>query len=362
MTVVQATQATERHLSLRGFIGFLTGVYTLALLLFVILRLIFGDSLWWLAFFGNFTPFYFAVLIALLPLALLVRARRAALLMLPLVLIGLLMFAPPYLPKAQATTQAQAAPTADSFRLITFNVWGDNPDMSRIEDWLKTQQADAVVTIELPPAWANGVPVLKEVYPQQITNHAQGIYWGSTVLSSHPIISTDVFNLGEIPQQRIVIEVGGQQIAIYAIHLYLPVGDKPHIPLQTNFYSNSFLSYDGAKREAQIHTLLDRLKGEPLPYVVAGDFNLSDQAAAYNDLASTMGDSFREVGVGLGTSWPSFQAFGLPAVIPPLVRIDYIWHSDSLRALQAEEGPFLGSDHRPMLATLALAHEGEDVR
>jgi endonuclease/exonuclease/phosphatase (EEP) superfamily protein YafD len=341
---------TPRRFSLRVLLSWVTGAYALGLLLFVLLRLIFGDSLWWLAFFGNFTPFYFGALILLLPLAIIARARRSALLMLPLLLLGLLMFAPPYLPKAQA----QPVPAADSFRLISFNVWGDTPDMSRIEDWLNTQQADAVVTVELPPAWTNGVPALKATYPQQITHGAQGIYWGSTVLSPHPIISSEVFNLGEIPQQRIVIELGGQQIAIYAIHLYLPVGDTPHIPLKTNFLSGAFFSYDGAKREAQIHTLLDRLKDEPLPYVVAGDFNLSDQAAAYRDLAAVMGDSFREAGRGLGLSWPSVQAYGVPAILPPLVRIDYIWHSDRLRALQAQEGPFLGSDHRPLAATLAL--------
>ena len=340
--------ATRLRFSLRAFLSLLIGMYALGLLLFVILRLIFGDSLWWLAFFGNFTPFYFVVLMGLLPLALIVRARRCVLLMIPLALIGLLMFAPPYLPKAQA----QAVP--NSFRLITFNVWGDNPDISRIEDWLKAEQADAVVTIELPSAWTNGIPALKATYPQQITNVAQGIYWGSTVLSAHPIIASEIFDLGEIPQQRIVLDINGQQIALYAIHLYLPIGDKPHLPLTTNFLSAAFFSYDGAKREAQIQTLLDRLKDEPLPYVVAGDFNLSDQAAAYNNLAAVMGDSFREAGMGLGTSWPSFQAFGLPAVVPPLVRIDYIWHSAQLRALQAEEGPFLGSDHRPLAATLAL--------
>ena len=343
---------TRLRFSLRAFLSLLIGLYALGLLLFVILRLIFSDGLWWLAFFGNFTPFYFAALIGLLPLALIVRARRSVLLMLPLALIGLLMFAPPYLPKAQGQTQSQA--DAGNFHVITLNVWGDNPDLSRIEAWLATQKADAVVTIELPPEWTRGVPALKDAYPQQVTHTAQGIYWGSTVFSPHPVITSEVFDLGEVPQQRIVLDINGQQIALYAIHLYLPIGDKPHLPLATNFYGSAFFSYDGAKREAQIQTLLERLRDEPLPYIVAGDFNLSDQTAAYNDLASAMGDSFREVGLGLGTSWPAFQAFGLPSVVPPLVRIDYIWHSDQLRALHAEEGPFLGSDHRPMLATLAL--------
>jgi endonuclease/exonuclease/phosphatase (EEP) superfamily protein YafD len=38
--------------------------------------------------------------------------------------------------------------------------------------------------------------------------------------------------------------------------------------------------------------------------------------------------------------------------IPPLVRIDYIWHSAGLRALQAWQGPAIGSDHLPLQAIL----------
>ena len=169
------TQTTNRRFSLRYLLALLIGAYALGLLIFTLMRLIFGDSLWWLAFFGNFTPFYFAALIVLLPLAVIVKARRGVVIMLPLAVFGLVTFGRPYLPKAAAQPAAESA----SFRLISFNVWGDNPDMSRIENWLQDQQADAVVTIELPPAWANGVPSLKAAYPQQITNAAQGIYWAA---------------------------------------------------------------------------------------------------------------------------------------------------------------------------------------
>ncbi|MCZ2094787.1 MAG: hypothetical protein LC121_00665 [Anaerolineae bacterium] len=80
---------------------------------------------------------------------------------------------------------------------------------------------------------------------------------------------------------------------------------------------------------------------------------MSDQRPL-GDLAAVMRDSFREAGYGLGTSWPAAQAFGIPPLIPPLVRIDYIWHSDEFRTLAAAQGPYLGSDHLPLYATLAL--------
>lgn len=70
-----------------------------------------------------------------------------------------------------------------------------------------------------------------------------------------------------------------------------------------------------------------------------------------------MNDSFREAGVGLGTSWPVSRMRGLPWFIPPLIRIDYIWHSDHFRAVMAQQGPERGSDHLPVLATLAMGGE-----
>lgn len=343
--------ANAKFRRLRWLINLICGAYALGLALFLALRVLLGDSLWWMAFVNNFTPFYFAPLVALLPLALLARSRRTVLFLLPFVLIGVVWFGPLYLPKAAA--QSSDLPT---LRVVTFNVWGDNPDLTRIEDWLRAQDADVAITIETPPAWSSGVAALAGKYPEQRRADTQGFYWDSIVLTRHPVVSSEPFDLGDgdIPQQRVVIDIDGQQVAVYSIHLYLPLGAKLHLPVPNNYYMRGIFGYDDSARDAQIANLLDRLSAEPLPYVVAGDFNMSDQASAYNDLAAVMNDSFREMGRGLGTSWPVVQALGFPALIPPLVRIDYIWHSDEFRALEAAQGPFLGSDHLPLYATLAL--------
>jgi endonuclease/exonuclease/phosphatase (EEP) superfamily protein YafD len=335
----------------RRLINLPSGAYALGLTLFLVLRLLFGDSLWWLAFFGNFTPFYFAPLIVLLPLALVVRSRRAALLLLPFALIGVLWFGPLYLPRAAA--EPTGAPT---LRVVTFNVWRNNQNLGAVEKWLRAQNADVVITLEVAPEWSEHILALTDVYPAQSYADAQGYNWDSAVLSQHPILSSDQldFGDGEMPQQRVVIDVAGQPVAIYGVHLHLPQGDTPHLRRLSRFAPSEFFRYDQTVRDAQISNLIDRLQHEPLPYIVAGDFNMSDQASVYNDLAAIMDDSFREAGRGLGTSWPVAQALGFPGLIPPLVRIDYIWHSSDFRTLEAAQGPYLGSDHLPLYATLAL--------
>jgi endonuclease/exonuclease/phosphatase (EEP) superfamily protein YafD len=81
---------------------------------------------------------------------------------------------------------------------------------------------------------------------------------------------------------------------------------------------------------------------------------MSDQAVIYGDLAARLGDSFREAGAGFGMSWPAGLSEELPDILPPLMRLDYVWHSGHFRAVNADQGPDLGSDHLPLVATLEI--------
>lgn len=330
---------------LRATISLLTGGYALALLIFLLLRLIFADSLWWLALLANFTPFYFAPFLVLLPLALLIRAKRGVLLMLPFALVGAVWFGRLYLPKPAT----QAPDDATMLKVVSFNVWYGNNDLAKAADWLRTMQADVVTIIELPETWAEGVPSLLDVYPEQFTvTSAPGSAWDSAILSRHPVLSFEQIDLGDgdIPQFRAVLDVDRHhQIAVYGIHLYVPARGR----------NTPFDIYNETGRNVQIRSLLANLEREKLPYIVMGDFNMSDQSLVYNELTAMLTDSFHEAGNGLGASWPLLKSRGgFAALLPQLVRIDYIWHSADFRALDAALGPYPGSDHLPVYATLAL--------
>jgi endonuclease/exonuclease/phosphatase (EEP) superfamily protein YafD len=156
--------------------------------------------------------------------------------------------------------------------------------------------------------------------------------------------------------QRIVIDVEGQPVAIYNAHMAWPVS-RPHIPLprfMNNFYITTATGFDDRVRNTQIRRLLERLQTEEIPFIVGGDFNTSDYSLMHAEMSRTMTDSFIEAGYGLGGSWPNSAARGLPSFLPPLIRIDYIWHSDEFQAVRAVQGPRLGSDHIPLVADLVL--------
>ncbi len=338
---------------LRRFVSAASILYLLAILDYLVLRGLFGDRFWWLSLVNTFAYGLFLPLIILLPLALLTRGQRATLTLLPVMLVGALWFTPYYLPKHLH------APGGTTLKVLTANVWGNNHDLRTIEAWIAESGADIVLMQEISPAYAGeNLPDLLDLYPYQ-ANQADNTRWGSnTTLSRYPVQSIDVVDLG-IPDQptpvRMVVDVAGQPVAVYNVHLAWPVGPARLALPVDNFYLNAAFGFNDRVRNQQIEALLRQLEAEPHPFIVGGDFNMSDHTATYQRVAVQMHDSFREAGTGLGKTWPVSTARGMASVIPPLLRLDYLWHSDHFHTREAQVGPFIGSDHLPVLAVLELS-------
>jgi endonuclease/exonuclease/phosphatase (EEP) superfamily protein YafD len=348
---------TLRHAAL-----FAAAAYAFAVLLHLALRLVYHESQWLLGFFNNFTGWYFLPVALLLPLVLLLRARRVALLLLLVGVIGLLWHAPYYMPKARAIVPDDAP----RLRVVTFNMWGgngyfaDSPGFSAIGEWLRTTDADVILLQETPLSQrtrADGVHGLLDAYPYQF--HAETDGWTNAALSRLPIVIDESYlPQNGIPRyQRVVVEVSGQQVAIYHLHVRFPIfPSRISIPDWLPFSLSAPFGYDEVARNQEIRAMLQMLADEPLPYVLAGDFNMSDQSVFYDEVAASgMTDSWRAAGGRRGLSFPASGARpDMPARFPPVIRIDYVWHSSGLITLEAVQGPYLGSDHLPLVTTLAL--------
>lgn len=83
-----------------------------------------------------------------------------------------------------------------------------------------------------------------------------------------------------------------------------------------------------------------------LPIVIGGDFNLPTDSAIFREHWTQFSDGFENAGMGFGytkfTSW-----WG--------ARIDHVLYDHAWRALRAEVGPMMESDHRPLITTLERA-------
>ncbi len=330
-------------------INALSALYALGVVIYLLLRLIVRDGWWWLAFLHNFTPYYFAPVLLLLPMALLLRQRVMFLRLLPLLVIGLILYGPYWLPRPQPVTA-----DSSTFKMVTFNVLPDLRPMDAIADWLRTEDADLVLLQELPTAPATELrAALKDDYAFSDDN-----LLGTTQLSlsQHEILSAEEIDLGTWWIRRLVLNINDRELAVYNVHMPLPTRAAPASLEEYN--ANGMLpllmQYDETRRNMLIRALLTRLQDETLPYIVAGDFNTSDNAVIYAEMTAVMGDSFREVAIGFGATFPAdVGEEGIPDFIPPLLRIDYVWHSPQLVPVNAATGPHLGSDHLPLIVNLA---------
>ena len=135
---------------------------------------------------------------------------------------------------------------------------------------------------------------------------------------------------------------------MYALHFTLPLKPRAQFDPNADIGPEALLRYDERRRNAQIRRFLEYTRAESKPFIVAGDFNTSDASLIYVEVAALVSDAWRAAGVGAGRTWPVAEAIGLPRVVQPLLRIDYIWHSADLRTVAARVGEPIGSDHLPV--------------
>lgn len=341
---------------LRTLAAWIAGAYMLLLILYILLRLLAGDQWWWLAFLHNFVPYYFLPALVLLPLALLVRAWGTAARLLPVLLVGWLWFNPLNMWSRALFIDPTTPSSAPEWTIITFNSLPANQRIDAVIDWIRQVDADLVLLQEIMPENAAQIrTALAERYPQ-----ADDQLGTQLTLSRYTMRSQESVDLGGWFVRRMTLDIDDPPFtyALYNVHLTWPVADQPHLDIPV--YSDLFqlaLKYDETERNRQIRQLLQILSAEELPFIVAGDFNMSDQTLIYGEITAVMNDSWQAAGQGFGATWPAARGEeGVPDFLPPMLRLDYVWHSDDFRPLGAWVGPELGSDHLPLLVRLQLGN------
>ncbi len=333
-------------------------IYVVAVLFFTILRILGIAGVWWIDLANAYAPYLYLPMIVTFPLAVLVTRqgekthppRWSVTLQIILMAIGLHWFAVPtiYIPVDP--------PEGDTFKAITYNVFGMNTELDEATEWLIASDADIIFLQETSIGYDERLTKLYDVYAHE--SHIEG---SVRIFSRYEIVSQDIIVIEEDPGHlvlRVVLNQNGREIATYNTHFTLPVIDEKHLPLPSpNFGIDFALRYEETRRNKQIRTLLNLLRSERLPHIVAGDFNTSESSLIYREIDRQLDDAFRQAGAGAGHTWPVAEKFNLPPMVQPFLRIDYIWTSDDFRAISADVGPAIGSDHLPVTAVFEWAND-----
>ncbi len=348
----------------------LISFYALLVALFTLLRLLRVNGALAVDLANTFAPFWFMPLVVTFPLSIIVtrggalpaeHARKrlsrlsksvevrdagvdpprwSVLLQICLIAIGLYWFAAP------GMYRPVEPPAGETFSVVTFNVQGSNHELRQATDWLLRRAPDIIVLQETSPGYDQRLAPLYEVYAHE--DHIEG---SVRVFSRYVILEREILRIEDDPgleALRLLVDQDGRELAVYAAHFTLPLKPRAQFDPHADIGPEALLRYDERRRNAQIRRFLEVARAESKPYLVAGDFNMSDASLIYDDVAAQMQDAWRGAGVGAGRTWPVAEAIGLPRVIHPLLRIDYIWHSVDLRPVAATVGDPIGSDHLPV--------------
>jgi endonuclease/exonuclease/phosphatase (EEP) superfamily protein YafD len=216
-------------------------------------------------------------------------------------------------------------------KLIEFNQWGANSDPDRVVAWIAAQHPDLVVVVEPNPALE---PKLR-----QATGLETVSLDGSLIATRHRVVKIrHAWDAHELPGQLFfmnwpeVYGFDGKPFTLIGVHIGWPIPARR------------------ARAEA-LHLTLTLDTIDRPSTILAGDFNSTQWSYLRRQADEAIGLERRDRAL---PSWPARLPMLHGRDFPiPFLPIDHIYAGSLWRTVKVERGPRLGSDHYPLIATLA---------
>lgn len=254
-----------------------------------------------------------------------------------------------------------------SLKVMTFNV-----RMFNYYQWIESvfvpQKVKTLVDSEQPD-----VLIMQEYFKNKdtpnfgyrykhlkMTNY--GHNYGLAIFSKHPIIGSGIIRYNRETTienddfHYADIDWNGKIVRVINIHLAsVGFGSKDYELLEKGSIGNNGEVKDGVitilkrlhwaykRRAQQIRVVEEAIDSSPHPVILCGDFNDTPQSFTYHRIDLELVDSFLEAGHGFSKSY-------VRSPVP--LRIDYIFHSDELRAFNFKVIDQELSDHYPVVTEL----------
>jgi len=314
-------------------------VMGLALSLTAVAWLIIGDTSLFTWHFSNLLPALIALSPMIAIIGLMGRKQWFAFHLIP-ALLFLGIYGEYYIPKAVSVPD-----DTPQLRVMTFNTRYVHDSAYKLADIILESDADVIALQELStPAADYFLEYLSDAYPYQIT-HTNGLsVTGKGLLSRYPLTNDSLETLDRMTYiLRAEFVFAGETVTIINAH--------PSPP-------SYGINFNAHNRGRHITWLLDYIEQQSNPLILLGDFNTTQHSTDYDRLTANLHDSFRDAGWGLGQTFPSGEAFRKLDFFPPLIRIDYVFHSDDLQAVSSQVWHTSGgSDHIPVVTDLIWKSE-----
>jgi endonuclease/exonuclease/phosphatase (EEP) superfamily protein YafD len=287
----------------------------------------------WVALLVRAAQFHLGLIVGLIALiAAFGKGRRLFLASVPVVLFTLV---PPAW-RAMPKDPPAVAPGTPTRRVMSVNLLMINERYDQVIERIRAERPDVLVLQEYTGWWHRSMQkALSTEYPH-CRFETRDDSFGAAVYSRTPFVgdATGEPKLGTwaaaSAQQRVVVQVGGQNVAIYNVHLLPP----------------RRLDYT-LEHRLQFADLADALSMEKLPALVVGDFNWTESMPQHAALRGLGWRDAQDVaGAGLGATWPMNSVFRYL----PGVRLDHAYLAPTLTCTRVSTVQIPGSDHKAVVS------------
>lgn len=221
----------------------------------------------------------------------------------------------------------------DVIVVMTSNLlYRDGARAASVVEAVRRRRVDVLAVQELTAEMATAMRCagLGEVLPHAATSPRDGP-GGAAVWSRFPIVALDAPDGFAYPPVVVRVDTGGRDVVVASVH--------PVSPWRTH----------GRAWSRELRAMAEWLDGFDGPAVIAGDFNSTTDHRQFRDiLRRGYADAVADVGAGFRPTWP-VRRWG-----PPYIAIDHILIRGGPRVRAATTFEVEASDHRAIVATIAL--------
>lgn len=249
-----------------------------------------------------------------------------------------------YLPSRRA--EASNSPT---LKVMSVNLMYGLGDHTRLLEQIERGRPDVLVFQEwTPDATRTLLPKLKDAYPH-FSHEAREDAFGQAVFSRQAFVVPvrmypPVSGFSE-PQMTLQVMLDGRPLTITNVHVLPPLGV-------------SYFAHQRASVRLLAAWTGDRAR-QDRPDLLIGDFNAVPRSSMMRAMRNAgYRDAHAEAGWGRGVTWPRTGMLRLT----PGIRLDHALTGERLISVQSEVGEPYGSDHLPIMITLAWAPTADKSR
>ena len=284
-----------------------------------------GAHWWALDLASHFRQQYLFLLIVVIVACLSQRKWRWAVSMGPFLVANALVVAPYYFRSPEVVDEK-----SPRRQFLLANVLILNRDYDRILRLIREESPDVVVLQELSPEWRDALTAMNASYPYSAANSPSDRF-GIGIWSKFPLTSRI---LPASAAGRTSVEAGivfpEEKLTLVVTHPVPPMGSSA-----TRLRNEQLFS---------IARHVSRLSGKTM---VLADLNATPWSHGFREFERLSGLKDASRSAGLTTTWPSI----LPGMRIPL---DHCLTSPGIGIVEKRPGPFVGSDHLPLIVTLTL--------